>query len=110
MECGWNTTNVTPCDLAGTALACKVFCDFGCSTLVHNYPIIRQQYGWTKNGDDNQCYWTDAPTPAPQAWNWWLYYLMSYNQQSDLWEPSCLYARAQTNAQINAYGSSCQIH
>jgi hypothetical protein len=111
MICGWNGTNITPCDLAGTNLACKVYCDFACSTLIHNYPIIRQQYAWAKNGDDRQCYWTDSPTPPVPATNLWLYNLMNYSQQNDLWEPSCLYARDQTNAQMSAYtGYTCQIH
>ncbi|MGN6368591.1 MAG: hypothetical protein ACTHN5_10050 [Phycisphaerae bacterium] len=103
LNCGWQVTSTSPYDLDGSNLSCRAFCCFACSTLVHNYPIVRRQYGWTKNGDDRLAYWTDTPTPPVPVTNLFLYHLLANTRANPTWEQACEYARTKTNRQTPAY-------
>lgn len=112
LNAGWTGTVSAPADLGATALACHVFCHFGCSSYRHNRKILRDTAfkGWAKSGDNNLAYFTTDLSPGPTT-NLWLYHLFTYphwNSYQD-WEPSINYALNQTNADLALNGESFQL-
>ena len=111
-DAGWENTVVSPADLGGTDLQCRVFCHFGCSTYLHNYKIMRKPEfkGWRHEGNERYCYWTTAPAYALTP-SIWLYHLFMYNRRSDFrsWAPSLAYAVQRTNRTLRNEGFSYEV-
>lgn len=106
MPCGWTDTGVSPMDLGATDITCKVFADFGCSTLVHNAKVVRRLKGFKKEEDDRYAYWTDSPTPPVSLVGFWLFHLLTYPKDNAFmpWEPSLEYARGMSNRDAPSTG------
>lgn len=110
LRAGWRETPSAPADLGATDLACRMFCHFGCSTFQHNYPILRQRKGWTRDGDQRMAYWHDN-LAKPVTINVWLSHLMTYPHRQD-WEPWtdwAAYAVRETNRELRAGGFRWQV-
>lgn len=101
MHAGWD-------DLSATPFSCRAFVHGGCSTFIHNYPIVRFLDGWKKDGDQKLAYWTTAATPAAWATPLFLFHLFSCQLQSGfgLWEPIFNYAVAKANREAPGNGFS----
>jgi hypothetical protein len=106
MPCGWENTPVAPMDLGATDIACKVFADFGCSTLIHNAKVVRRLKGFTKEGDDHYAYWTDAAAPPIPLVGFWLFHLFTFPKDNAFlpWEASLEYARGKSNQETPKTG------
>ncbi len=101
LKCGWDNTDISPNDVGGVDMNCKAFIFIGCSTFIHNYPIIRKIKGWTKDGDNRLAYWTTRATSGIPMTAYWMYYLLSYSKRNDNqpWEPSLEWTKNMTNRQ-----------
>ena len=99
-------------DLGATRLNCRGFCHFGCSTFVHNYPVMRgrRMKNWrrSRDGHNRLCFWTTKPAPMDIA-PYWLYHMLTYVPGSRVrgrtyrtrkWGDVCNYARACTNIDL----------
>lgn len=101
LHAGWQNTTSAPDDLGSFDPQCRVFCHFGCTTFVHNYPVVRKLKKWVKSGNERYAYWTTnlayGITPV-----YWLQHLFTYPKFNafDSWEPSLKYATAMTNAML----------
>lgn len=60
LRADWTKTKSDPMDLGCTNMKCKVFCHFGCDTLVHSEIIIRDRKGWRYNGQKGYAFMTTA--------------------------------------------------
>lgn len=96
---GWTSTDVDPMDLGATNMSCKVFCCIGCSTFIHNYPVVRKLKAWTRNGDDHYAYWTTNVTYSSPMTAFYLYRLLTYPTRNDYqpWANSLAYAVRMAN-------------
>jgi len=100
IRAGWTKTATSPMDLGATTPQSRVFCHFGCSSLRHNQPILRQKQwkGWRQSGDTAYAYFT---TNSSYEWTApiWLYHLFTYPVYNAFlpWGPSLAYTVAQTN-------------
>ncbi len=106
---GWSASPFLP-DLGATGMRCRVFCHFGCSTLLHNQPVLRKLKGWTRSGDEHHAYFTTNSTYddiEPR----WIYYLFKYNQPNAFkpWGPSLQYALDSTNRDLRNIGRNYQL-
>ena len=110
LRAGWRDTPTAPADLGGTDLACRMFCHFGCSTFQHNYHILRNRKGWTRDGDQRMAYWQDD-LAKPIGTNIWLSHLMTYPHRHDWesWTDWAAYAVRETNRELRAGGNHWQI-
>ena len=104
LKCGWDNTDITPNDVGAVDMNCKAFICIGCSTFIHNYPIIRKIKGWTKDGDNRLAYWTTRATSGTPMTAFWMYYLLTYPKRNDNqpWEPSLEWTKNMTNRQYAA--------
>jgi len=100
---GWQNTLSSPNDWAATQIRCRVFCHFGCSTFLHNYPIVRKIAQWRQEGNERYAYWHVNPAYAFTT-SRWVANLVTYNVENAFasWEPSLRQAVDRTNSQIRA--------
>lgn len=109
LHAGWNDTISEPDDLGAVAIKCRVLCHFGCSTLLHNQPVVRKLKGWAKQ-TNQYAYFTDKPSQMI-AGHYFLQHLLTYktkNAYQDI-EPSLEYARKQANANLAADNAGFQL-
>lgn len=102
MVAGYSATQSFPYDLSGAPMLCRVFCHFGCSSMLHFHPVVRRLMGWRKSGNERFAYWTSNEAYPTLTAVCWLYRLFTYNRLSRglNWEPSLEYARIQGNADL----------
>jgi len=76
---------------------------FGCSTFLHNYPIVRKIAQWRQEGNERYAYWHVNPAYAFTT-SRWVANLVTYNVENAFasWEPSLRQAVDRTNSQIRA--------
>lgn len=93
-------------DLGATNLRCRVFCHFGCSTLIHNQPILRDRKRWRRAGNDRFAFWTTS-TAFADITPYWLYHILTYIPGADRryrtreWRDVLGYALRRTNDDLN---------
>jgi len=101
---GWENTESTPNDLGATALKCKVFCHFGCSTRLHFRKIIRgsnfKNWSQSKPAEDRFAYFTTAASNLFSTS--WLYYVLVYPYPNNhmSWSNSLEWAKKKTNLKL----------
>jgi hypothetical protein len=102
---GWQETASSPYDWGGTEVACRVFCHFGCSTFIHNYPVMRRLAGWRREGNDRYAYWTTGPAVGV-TYSRWVANLITYDQENAnaSWEGSLESALRRTNQDLRSGG------
>lgn len=107
IRAGWQHTRSAPYDLGSYEPSARAFCHFGCSTYIHNYPVMRKLKGWTREGNERYCYWTTAPSTGIES-TLWFYYLLAYDRPSGYrsWAP--LLADATRRANQGLAGSGAQ--
>jgi len=107
LHAGWRQTASAPMDLDATQMNCRVFCHFGCSTMDHNQPILRNpaRKGWRNEGDNRFAYFTTGLSGGYEV-AYWLYHLFTYPKHNAYspWGPSLAYAVQQTNADLGGNG------
>jgi hypothetical protein len=103
-------TLIDPSDPASTQMRCRVFTHLGCSTFIHNYPIVRRIAGWQHDGNERYAYWTTA-TSNPTAFGPWIHALITYNHWNAFqsWEPSLSYAVDRTNRYLRRIGQRYRV-
>jgi hypothetical protein len=107
---GWQNTTSHPHEWAAVNVRCRVFCHLGCSSFLHNFPIVRRQAGWRREGNDRYAYWTTASSYPPTL-ALWIAHLISYNVENAFasWEPSLADTVTRTNRQLRAHGYSYRM-
>lgn len=118
---GWRNTFSAPSDFGAlhdpgdpdnTQMQCRVFTHLGCSTFIHNYPVVRgiDIANWRRSGDERYAYWTSAPS-APHALGPWVHAVISYNRWNCYfpWEPSLEWAVQRANRSLRARGASYHL-
>jgi len=110
LHAGWENTTTHPMDLGATSMQCRVFCHFGCSTLKHNQPIVRERKGWQQTGDQYYAYFTSAPSDE-RVGRFWLHRILSYPvfNAYEPWSGSLDYAQGKTNQDLNRAYSGYQV-
>lgn len=105
LNAGWEKTPAAPFDLGAITMKCKVFCHFGCSTLKHNYKILRFRKNWKRTGTDRFAYWTTAPAYGDITHHW-LYHTLTYPKQvayqPRTWKDMLDYVVRETNTELRA--------
>jgi hypothetical protein len=107
---GWEDTDTAPFDLGATDFRCRMFCHFGCSTFLLNYPVVRGLKGWRRDGDNRLAYWTTTLANGLVG-NIWLAHLLTYPepQAGKSWDPWVRYAVRQTNRDLAAEGERYRL-
>jgi len=115
---GWRDTLSTPADLGAlnpsdpdlTQMRCRVFSHLGCSTFVHNYPVVRKIANWRRAGNERYAFWTTAPS-APYAVGPWVHSLISYDKYNAFasWEPSLKFAVQRTQRSLRRLGARYRV-
>ncbi len=102
---GWQNTLGNPDEIGAIDPLCRVLCHLGCSTYLHNYPIVRKVKQWTREGNERYAYWT-TDTSDGLGPVYWLQHLLTYPKFNAFqsWEPSLKYALAKTNADLQKDG------
>jgi len=59
---GWRDTHSHPSEWGAVDVRYRVFCFFGCSSFLHNYPIVRKIARWRREGNERYAYWTTSPS------------------------------------------------
>jgi hypothetical protein len=112
LHAGWENTASDPMDLNATNLRCRVFCHFGCSTLKHNYRILRFRKNWRRTFTDRFAYWTTGPAYADIT-HYWLYHILTYPHRTGFrplkWRNLLQYAVRMTNRDLRLAGRTYQI-
>ncbi len=105
MHADWQQTRCTPYDLGATDLQCRVYCHFGCSTFLHNYPILRKLRKWTREGNERYAYWTTNVSDSLLDGRW-LHRLLTYPKDNAFqsWEGSLQYAVQKASRDIRNKG------
>lgn len=111
LHAGWEYTTCTPYDVGATDMKCRVFCHFGCSTMKHNYPIVRKRKGWTRTDDNHYAYWTTNPSDV-QVVRMWLYHVLTYPTYNafEPWKASIEHAVKKTNQDLRRAGESYKVY
>jgi hypothetical protein len=110
LHAGWENTLSTPDDIGAITPTCKVISHLGCSTYIHNYPVVRKLKQWVKGQDDRYAYWTtDLSDWATD--HYFLQKLLTYDQYNAYQplENSLKYAVAESNKLLLKDGDACRI-
>jgi hypothetical protein len=107
---GWQNTLSDPNDWGATNVQCRVFCHFGCSTFLHNYPVIRRLAGWTRDGNERYAYWTSTLAYAI-TYSRWVANLVTYDVENAFlpWADSLAHAVRRTNRDMRAEGFNYRV-
>jgi hypothetical protein len=110
LNAGWTDTTSRPHEIGAFDPKCRVFCHFGCSTLKHNYPIVRKRKKWTREGNERYAYWTTSLADGRET-IYWLYHILTYKKYNAFqsWEPSLKYALSKTNRDLSRDRSKFRI-
>lgn len=110
LQAGWENTLGAPDDLGGVTPQCRVFCQFGCSTFVHNYRVLRFLKGWQREGNERYAFWTTASAYPPTV-RYWIYHLLTYPERNDnqSWEGSLRYAVRHVRRDLSSEGYRYRI-
>lgn len=110
LRAGWENTATNPLDLGGTNIACRVFFHCGCSTLLHNHHIVRNEKGFKKGDDERFAFWTSAPSEMSDAL-FYLYHLFTFSKPSSFgpWGPSIDHAVSNANVDLSRAGLLSRI-
>lgn len=117
---GWRNTLSAPSDFGtfhdpddpdNTQIQCRVFTHLGCSTYVHNYPVIRKIAKWRHAGNERYAYWTTNLSGPPHAVGPWVRAVIAYNKSNAFasWGPSLDWAVQRANRSIRSLGGGYQI-
>jgi len=108
---GWQNTLSAPHDWGATDVQCRVFCHFGCSTFLHNHPIVRRIAQWRRQGNERYAYWHIDPAWGNLTTSRWVANLVTYNVENAFasWEASLNQAVDRTNRDIRAAGHSYRV-
>jgi hypothetical protein len=108
---GWRNTLSAPNEWAATDVQCRSFCHFGCSTFLHNHPIVRKTAQWRQQGNERYAFWHIGPAYCNFTTSRWVANLITYNLENAFasWEPSLNHAVHRTNSQIRANGYRFQV-
>jgi hypothetical protein len=103
LHAGWQETTTDPLDLGATEIGARVFCHFGCTTMRHNQPIVRERKLWRREGDNRFAFFTTDLSNGTETM-FYFYHLLSYPKynQRQAWKPSLDYAVQKTNADLAA--------
>lgn len=107
---GWDETASSPFDWGSTDINCRVLCHFGCSTFVHNYPVMRRLADWRRSGNERYAYWTSA-TAVGVTHSRWVANLITYDRENAFasWEGSLESAMQRTNRDLRSGGWAFQL-
>jgi len=113
LRAGWKDTKSSEYELGKpdkNRLNCKVFCHFGCSSLIHYHPIIRgsSRYNWKKEGDNKLAYFTDRPSDSMLG-PIFLYFLFKSDKTGSEWEPAFEDAKKEANKMYDKLNLNYQI-
>jgi hypothetical protein len=97
-----------PDDPDNTQILCRVFTHLGCSTFLHNCPVVRGigMANWRHSDNERYAFWT-SDTSAPLATvGPWLHAIISYNWWNAYfpWGPSLDWAVQRANRTLRADG------
>ena len=103
-------TLIDPDDPDSTEMKCRVFTHLGCSTFIHNYPIVRRIAMWRRDGNERYAYWTTA-TSNPSCLGPWIHALITYRKWNAFqpWGPSLDYAVERTNRALRRDGERYRL-
>lgn len=107
---GWDHTVSAPSDWGCTDVLCRAFCHFGCSTFVHNYPVVRQLAEWRREGNKRYAYWTSQTAYAVSA-SRWVANMITYDVENafESWEGVLRHAVDRTNRDLRRDGYGFRI-
>jgi hypothetical protein len=107
---GWQNTLSHPNEWAAVDVRCRVFCHLGCSSFIHNYPIIRHVANWRREGNERYAFWT-SNSSYPPTMALWIANLITYNVENAFasWEPSLDFTVSRTNRQLRSHGYSYRM-
>lgn len=110
LQAGWEHTPTEPADLGATSPQCRLFVHLGCSSFIHNYPVLRHFKGWTRQGDDRFAYWTTAPSNTTSL-RPLLTNLLTYPHPSAYrpWKPWLRWAIQRTNQDLRRLGNRFRL-
>jgi hypothetical protein len=99
-----------PDDPDNSQMLCRVFTHLGCTTYVHNYPVVRKLAKWQRTDNERYAYWTTYLS-APHAVGPWVRALIAYNKWNAFssWEPSLKWAVDRANRSLRALGAAYQL-
>jgi hypothetical protein len=114
---GWQNTFSAPNDFGSlhdpaspdsTQVQCRVFTHLGCSTFLHNYPVVRQIANWRHADNERYAYWTTAVSSPPHPLGPWVHGLIAYNKWNAFasWAPSLAWAVQRANRTIRGKGGN----
>jgi len=116
---GWKDTFSSPSDLGSlhdpddidsSAMRCRVFTHLGCTTFIHNYPVVRKIARWRRSGNERYAYWTSYLS-APHAVGPWVHAVISFNKPNAFrsWGPSLDGAVKQANKTLLRMGAKYHL-
>lgn len=107
---GWQDSVNSPLDWGGTNVQCRVFCLFGCSSFIHNYPVVRRLANWRREGNERYAYWMTRPSRS-LTYSRWLTHLITYDEENAFqsWRPSLAYAVERTNRDLRRMGEAFRV-
>ncbi len=110
MHADWQNSATAPLDLGGTDLQCRVLCHFGCSSFLHNFPVLRKLRGWTRTEDDRFAFWCTSTSDSFIDARW-IHRLFTYPEDNAFqsWKPSLDYAVAHANRDLRNVHQSYQV-
>ena len=112
LHAGWENTATTPLDLGATTLRCKAFGHFGCSTYVHNYPIVRERKGWQQTDTDRFSFFLSkvAYNTVPHRF---IYHLLTYGRETafkpEMWASLFRYVVGKVNRELRREGYDFRV-
>ena len=117
---GWQNTFSAPSDLGtlhdpddpdNTQMLCRVFTHLGCSTYVHNYPLVRLIAKWKHADNERYAFWTTNLSGPPHAVGPWVRAVIAYNKWSafESWEPALNWAVQRANRSIRSLGGGYSL-
>ena len=102
---GWRDTVTPHFELHAVDMKCRVFTHLGCSSYIHNYPVVRKLAGWQHEGNERYAYWTTRSS-YEEAYSRWLMHIVTYDEDNAFisWKQSLDYAVEQTNIDLRNIG------
>lgn len=106
----WQHTSSDPDDIGAITPTCRVLTHLGCSSFIHNYPVVRTLKKWVRAGNERYAYWTSNLSDwAPD--HYFFQRLLTYDQFNSYQplEKSLKYAVDETNKMLQKDQDACRI-
>lgn len=109
-KAGWRSTVNAPLDWGSSDVKCRVFCLFGCSSFVHNHPVVRKLAEWKREDNERYAYWMTKPSRSVTV-SRWLTNLITYDEENAFqsWRPSLIHAVKRTNQDLAKMGEAFRV-